>query len=290
VCVLAVVAWRVMGATLRPVEALRRGAEEITGADLAGRLPVPAGRDEIHRLAVTLNSMLRRLEAGRLRQREFVADAAHELRSPLANMRAQLEVAQRLGPAAVWPEVAADLLADTRRLARLVDDLLVLARAEAGAGPPRSEPVELGAVVADVASRYPLASVAAPDGEAWVDGDPEALGRVVANLLDNAARYASSAVCVALAPGGPTHVITIADDGPGVPAAARDRVFQRFTRLDEARGREDGGAGLGLAIVRELVRQHRGEVVLGEAAGSASSPGLRVQVYLPARSGPRVQP
>ncbi len=130
VVALAVVAWRVIGATLRPVESLRRGAEEITGAGTSTRLPVPVGRDEIHRLAVTLNDMLNRLETGRARQREFVGDAAHELRSPLTNMRTQLEVAQHLGPGADWSTVGEDLLADIKRLSRLVDDLLLLARAD----------------------------------------------------------------------------------------------------------------------------------------------------------------
>jgi signal transduction histidine kinase len=156
VLVLALVAWRVIGATLRPVEALRRGAEEITGTARSGRLPVPLGRDEIHRLAVTLNDMIGRLEAARARQREFVGDAAHELRSPLANMRTQLEVAQRLGPGADWPAVADDLLVDAERLSRLVDDLLLLARSDASAPPVARHPVELTGLLAEVAARHPL--------------------------------------------------------------------------------------------------------------------------------------
>jgi signal transduction histidine kinase len=135
VALLAGVAWRVVGATLRPVEALRSGAEEITGRAGAGRLPVPASRDEIHRLAVTLNGMLDRLAAARDRQRAFVSDAAHELRSPLANMRTELEVAQRLGERTDWPAVARDLLDDTERMGRLVDDLLLLARLDEAGDP-----------------------------------------------------------------------------------------------------------------------------------------------------------
>lgn len=164
---LAVVAWRVVGATLRPVEALRSGAAEITGRDAAGRLPVPASQDEIHRLAVTLNDMLDRLAAARARQRSFLADAAHELRSPLTNMRTELEVAQRLGDRTDWPAVAADLLTDTERLGRLVDDLLLLARLDEQQAQQvdhlrAAEPVELGALLTEVAARWPGPTAADP--------------------------------------------------------------------------------------------------------------------------------
>ncbi|MEE6258945.1 HAMP domain-containing sensor histidine kinase [Plantactinospora sonchi] len=282
---LAAVAWRVIGATLRPVEALRAGAEEITGGARPGRLPVPGSRDEIHRLAVTLNGMLGRLESARARQRAFVADAAHELRSPLANMRTQLEVAQRLGAATDWPSVADDLLTDTHRLSRLVDDLLLLARFDdAGDGRPRSAvPVELGDLLADVADRYPSPPlrVRPPRSPLWVLGEPDALTRVLANLLDNALRHTTSEVVLEAAAGGwdgpAYHLILVTDDGPGIPAEDRDRVFDRFTRLDDARARDAGGAGLGLAIVRQLVRRQGGTVTLADAG-----PGLRVEVRLPA--------
>ncbi|MDG4786257.1 ATP-binding protein [Micromonospora sp. WMMD1102] len=297
---LTAVAWRVVGATLRPVETLRAGAEEITGGARPGRLPLPASHDEIHRLAVTLNGMLGRLESARARQRAFVADAAHELRSPLANLRTQLEVAQRLGPATEWPAVADDLLADIQRLSRLVDDLLLLARFdEAGAGPPRAaEPVELAQLLTEVAERYPAAPlrVLPPASPCWVLAEPDALTRVLGNLLDNALRHTGSEVVLAASarpagsapepreadPGGGRaaavyHLVTVTDDGPGIPAGDRDRVFDRFTRLDDARARDAGGAGLGLAIVRELVRRQGGTVSLGDAG-----PGLRVEVRLPA--------
>ncbi|MET8462525.1 histidine kinase dimerization/phospho-acceptor domain-containing protein, partial [Micromonospora zamorensis] len=151
VAVLAAVAWRVVGATLRPVEALRRGAEEITGRAGAGRLPVPASADEIHRLAVTLNGMLDRLESARIRQRAFVSDAAHELRSPLTNIRTELEVAQRLADRTDWTAVTTNLLTDTERLSRLVDDLLLLARLDEAPPTRGVGPVELGALLAEVA-------------------------------------------------------------------------------------------------------------------------------------------
>ncbi|MBB4956859.1 signal transduction histidine kinase [Micromonospora polyrhachis] len=289
VAALATVAWRVVGATLRPVEALRTGAEEITGSARGGRLPVPDSRDEIHRLAVTLNGMLDRLESARTRQRAFVADAAHELRSPLANMRTQLEVAQRLGTRTDWSAVAEDLLVDTVRLSRLVDDLLLLARADdAGSGHrAASGLVELGELLVAVADRYPSppVGVVPPSHPLWTVGERDALARVVANLLDNAVRHARGEVTLhatdAVRGDSTYHVVTVTDDGPGIPAEDRERVFDRFTRLDDARARDAGGSGLGLAIVRDLVRRQGGTVELSDA-----HPGLRVQVRLPAHPAP----
>jgi signal transduction histidine kinase len=281
---LVLLARRVIGAALGPVEELRRGAETITGevprrsGAVADRLPVPAGGDEIHRLAVTLNGMLDRLAAARARQRAFVADAAHELRSPLANMRTELEVAQRLDD----PPNTADLLADVERLTRLVDDLLLLARADDAPGLARSEPVDLTGLVRDAAGRYTGARVpvTVADGEArWVAGDQQALRHVVVNLVDNAVRHAASRVTVTVGGSSAGVELTVRDDGPGIPAGDRERVFERFTRLDDARARDAGGSGLGLAIVRELVRRHGGTVTLADA-----QPGLRAAVHLPACS------
>ncbi|WP_405094179.1 sensor histidine kinase [Micromonospora sp. NBC_01392] len=290
---LAVVAWRVVGATLRPVEELRSGAAEITGRAGAERLPVPAGQDEIHRLAVTLNDMLDRLAASRDRQRAFVADAAHELRSPLTNMRTELEVARRLGDGTDWPAVADDLLADTERLSRLVDDLLLLARLDEDdarpARPAAVGPVELGELLRAVAARYPSPPVrlAVPAGAWWTEGDPGELRRVLVNLVENAIRHASAEVRLAVAgPEGAYHLVTVTDDGPGVPAVDRERVFARFTRLDDARARDAGGAGLGLAIVRELVRRAGGTVELADATPGVAAPGLRATVRLPALAEP----
>ncbi len=279
VALIAVVLWRALGAALHPVDALRAGAEEITGGTREGRLPVPESRDEIHRLAVTLNGMLHRLESARVRQRAFVADAAHELRSPLTNMRTELEVAQRL-PDTDWPALSTDLLTDVDRLSRLVDDLLLLARADDGGGRAVSapfRPVDLGTLVGDVADRYPSVTYLRPSAPMEVTGEPDALGRIVANLLDNAVRHAKSRVQVTVSATATSRMITVTDDGPGIPQADRERVFGRFTRLDDARARDAGGSGLGLAIVRELVRRHGGTVTLGDAA-----PGLRADVRLPA--------
>ncbi|MEV0720693.1 ATP-binding protein, partial [Asanoa sp. NPDC050611] len=283
VVLLAAIAWRAIGATLRPVEALRSGAEAINDNARTDRLPVPESRDEIHRLAVTLNGMLARLERSRARQRTFVADAAHELRSPLANLRTQLEVAQRIGD----PPDTEELLADVRRLGRLVDDLLLLARSDdQGWRPdPVTGPVDVGALLAAVAARYPGTVTLLPvEGAPWIVGDEAALDRVVANLLDNAVRHARSRVELSAAVVGERVEIAVRDDGPGVPEADRERVFDRFTRLDDARARDAGGAGLGLSIVRELVARHGGTVALTDA-----SPGLRAVVRLPVAE-PMVEP
>jgi signal transduction histidine kinase len=271
IAVLALFAWRVVGAALRPVEELRTGAETITGGGSSDRLPVPNSQDEIHRLAVTLNDMLDRLARARARQRAFVADAAHELRSPLANMRTELEVAQRIGV----PARVDDLLVDIERLTRLVDDLLLLARADDEPAPARTEPVELGALLRETAEHYGAARVpvtVAGGPPQWTSGDPQALRHVLTNLVDNAVRHATSRVTLAGVPDG----FTVIDDGPGIAPADRERVFERFTRLDDARARDAGGAGLGLAIVQELVRRHGGTVTLADA-----HPGVRARVRLP---------
>ncbi|HKT03551.1 MAG TPA: HAMP domain-containing sensor histidine kinase [Rugosimonospora sp.] len=273
---LAVLAWRVVGWTLRPVEALRAGAEEIS-ASHSGRLPVPEGDDEVHRLAVTLNRMLDRLESARVRQRVFVADAAHELRSPIASLRTQLEVADHLNE----PAPTGDLRAEVERLGRLVNDLLLLARADEG-DPTlrRREPVELTSLFAEAVAGCAGAGVAVvpPGGDpVWVAGDPVALRRALDNLLSNACRHATSRVAVDVRQIGQRVLVSVVDDGPGIPAADRERVFDRFTRLDDARARDGGGTGLGLAIVRELARLHGGTASLADAG-----PGLRVTLNLPA--------
>ena len=279
--ILAGVGWRVVGAALRPVEQLRASAERITGAATEERLPVPLSRDEIHRLAVTLNDMLDRLAGSRARQRAFVADAAHELRNPLASMRVQLEVAQRLGD---WATVGGDLLLDVERLSRLADDLLLLARADEGDMRRRQvEPVELRSLLASLAERPARVPVelAAGDGPVWIEADPDALRRIMLNLVDNALRHARSVVRLDAVADGDTVLVTVTDDGAGIPPADRERVFDRFRRLDDARARDAGGAGLGLPIVRELVRRHGGTVHLADA-----EPGVRAEVRLPEGGDP----
>jgi signal transduction histidine kinase len=272
----------IVGRALGPVAALRKGAQEITAAGLADqRLPVPDAHDEVQRLAVTLNAMLDRIDAATKRQRTFVGDAAHELRSPLASLRLQLEVAQRVGPAADWPGLLDEVLADVDRLDQLVEDLLALARSdEAGGLLRRRELVALDELVSSVAADYTDARVAVRSSTdpVSVDGDPEALRRVVVNLLDNAVRYARTVVTVDLHPDGrQTAQLVVGDDGPGIPAGELERVFDRFYRTHESRSRDTGGTGLGLPIVRDVVRAHGGTVILADNA-----PGLRATVLLPA--------
>jgi signal transduction histidine kinase len=279
--------YAVVALTLRPVAALRHGAADITAAGLADqRLPVPGAKDEIHRLAITLNAMLDRIDSATARQRTFVGDAAHELRSPLASLRVQLEVAQRLGPESDWNGLIDDVMVDVKRLDRLVEDLLALARVDE-AGEPRREPVQLDALITTVVGGYMQAHVpVTTTGEHDVEivGDPDGLHRVVVNLIDNALRYARSGVVIDLQraslAGRPIVRLTVTDDGPGIPAAERKRVFDRFYRITQARDRESGGTGLGLPIVRDVARAHGGSVRLTDRPDGAD--GLQAVVVLPA--------
>lgn len=275
---LAGAGWVIIGRTLRPIAALRRGAEEITDTARSRRLPVPEAHDEVHSLAVTLNDMLARLEKADARQRALVSDAAHELRSPLASIRLQLEVALGHPHGQDWQETAEGVLEDTMRLARLAEDLLALARLdERGGALGRREPVELDELVSQTVERYgETVTMEIGDGPIVIAGDALDLGRVLVNLVDNALRHTHAPVAVALRVEGADAVLSVTDDGPGIPEPDRERVFDRFTRLDSARSRDEGGAGLGLAIVRETVNAHGGAVHLEDA-----SPGLRAVVRLP---------
>jgi signal transduction histidine kinase len=276
----------VVALTLRSVAALRHGAADITAAGLAQqRLPLPTSQDEIHRLAVTLNAMLDRIDSATSRQRTFVGDAAHELRSPLASLRVQLEVGQRLGPEADWQGLLDDALVDVERLERLVDDLLALARLDEAGSHTHREPVNLASLVDQVVAGYAHARVpvTASCAPVTVSGDPDALHRVIVNLVDNAIRYAETAVTVTVQTAerkfGPAAVLSVTDDGPGIPKEERSRVFDRFYRLQESRSRATGGTGLGLPIVRDIVRNHGGRVHLADRTDGGH--GLRAVVLLP---------
>ncbi len=271
---LAIASWVVIGRTLRPIASLRRGAAEISDTARSRRLPVPEARDEVHSLATTLNDMLSRLEEADGRQRALISDAAHELRSPLASIRLQLEVALSHPEGQEWRETAEGVLEDALRLSNLAEGLLALARLDERRS-IRRDPVDLNALVARTADRYGLAPEL-PADQLTVSGDAMDLGRVLTNLVDNALRHAGSKVVLGLRADGRTAELSVTDDGPGIPEEDRERVFDRFTRLDSARSRDDGGAGLGLAIVRETVHAHGGTVHLEDA-----SPGLRALVRLP---------
>jgi signal transduction histidine kinase len=263
--VVAWVTWLVTRRALRPVEGIRREMAAITASeDLARRVPVPDTHDEVARLASTTNETLAALESSVERQRGFVADASHELRSPIASLRTQLEVA------AAHPELL-DLdgaVADTVRLQRLAADLLLLARLDAGERPADAR-VDLAALAREAAEGRAGVSVRG-EGAVRVAGSRGQLGRVLANLLDNAQRHARSAVEVSVRRDGDAVVVAVADDGEGVPAADRERIFERFVRLDSARSRDDGGAGLGLAIARDVAVRHGGTLTVHDApAGGA---------------------
>jgi signal transduction histidine kinase len=279
---LAGVSWLIVGSTLRPIAELRRGAQDVTRTGQPRALPVPAAHDEVHSLAVTLNDMLSRLGMAQQRQRGLISDTAHELRSPIASIRAQLEVALDHPDSQDWRQTAGDVLTDTLRLAALAEDLLVLARLDEADQPRAAQRVELGKLAAEVVSRYPDAPVPVTLTQAepcQLTGDPDGLGRMLGNLIDNAARYARTQVAVSVSVDGTAARVCVADDGPGIPAVDRERAFGRFTRLETARSRDDddaGGAGLGLAIVRATARSHGGSAWLEDAA-----PGLRAVVLLP---------
>lgn len=283
VVLLTGVVWVFTGRALRPVEGLRTQAAEITASDLDRRLDVPPSNDELGRLARTLNDLLGRLDTATQRQRRFVADAAHELRSPLSSLRTQLEVAVRHPATARWPTLAPDLLAESERLSRLVDDLVRLARLDARPR-LRRDVVDLDETVFAEVRRARLRTTRTIDesmvGAARVMGDGDDLACVVRNLLDNATRHAAGRVDVRLGVRDGTAELVVADDGTGIPEADRHRVFDRFTRLDDARARDAGGSGLGLAIVRDLVTAHAGTIHIED-----NRPGARFVMRLPADNG-----
>ncbi|MFF1691290.1 MULTISPECIES: ATP-binding protein [unclassified Streptomyces] len=280
VTALTSVAWLLTGRALRPVEVLRAQTAEITVSDLSRRLDVSPSADALGRLATTLNDLLARLEASTQKQRQFIADASHELRSPLSSLHTQLEVAARHPDSADWRSLGPVLVEDSERLSRLVDDLVRLARLDAH---PRfrTRPVDLDEIVfAEVQRARQLTDLTIDQhmvSAARVDGDVDALTRVVRNLLDNAIRYATLRIDVSLGVGDGTAQLVVSDDGPGIPGPDRQRVFDRFTRLDDARARDTGGSGLGLAIVRDIITVHRGTVHV-EGNGR---PGARLVVRLP---------
>ncbi|MFE3265346.1 ATP-binding protein [Streptomyces sp. NPDC059215] len=268
--VVAAVTWRVTRRALRPVEGIRSEMAAITASeDLARRVPVPDTQDEVAGLARTTNETLAALETSVERQRRFVADASHELRSPIASLRTQLEVG------AAHPELldVTGAVEDTVRLQRLAADLLLLARLDAGERPSGTR-FDLAALVREEVSRRP--GVTAHCASAEVVGSRGQLARLLGNLLDNARRHARSRVAVTVRTDGPWAVLEVADDGAGVPAAERERIFERFVRLDEARSRDDGGAGLGLAIARDVARRHGGTLTAGEAAEGGALFTLRL--------------
>jgi signal transduction histidine kinase len=254
-----------VGRSLRPVEGIRRRVAGITGRDLHARVPVPAARDEVAALAETMNGMLDRLESSAAAQRRFVADASHELRSPLTTLQVGLDVLARHPHDR--PARIERLQAQAERLGRLVSDLLLLARADEHGLTPQWGEVDLDDLVYGhrerIQAQHPNLVVDASVQPVRVHGDARQLDRAIGNLCDNAAMHAGKRVALTLS-ADETHAhLVVGDDGPGIDAADRRRVFDRFVRLDDSRTRSDGGSGLGLAITREIVHGHHGAITVG---------------------------
>jgi signal transduction histidine kinase len=276
------VTWGVAGRALAPVDAIRREVEAISSTELHRRVPDPPGTDEIARLASTMNGMLTRLEEAHLRERRFVSDASHELRSPVAAIRQQAEVALTYPDRTSIRELAEVVLEEDALLQRIVEDLLLLTRVDEGTLELRMVPVDLDDLVFDEASRLRASTDLQVDSggvsAGRVIGDRERLERLIRNLTDNAARHAVRRVQIALREEDGRVLLEVDDDGPGVPPEMREAVFERFTRLDDARDRQHGGAGLGLAIVAEVAAAHGGSVSVSDAP----SGGARFLAVFPA--------
>lgn len=281
------VAWAtylLVGRALQPVEQIRARVTSISTAQLDERVPVPPSGDEIANLAQTMNDMLTRLEAGHTAQRRFVGDASHELRSPLAAISAALDLAHHRPDMLDAELIDESLIPETRRMRRLVEDLLLLARADEQQLARRTDNVDLDDILDAEKTRLQGSSsltVRASISAARVSGDTGQLVRMVRNLVDNAARHARSLVELHCETQGVVAVMRIADDGPGIPPDQRERVFDRFVRLDASRARDAGGSGLGLAIVAEIVTAHHGAITIGDRPDGGAS----ITVTLPADTG-----
>jgi signal transduction histidine kinase len=257
--------WLLLGRALGAVTALGRGAEAIHDPGAGVRLPLPDSEDEIRALAISLNAMLERLDAAGIRERQFVGDVAHELRSPIAAIRTQLEVGLSHPDPDTRNELLAGTLDEVDRLGGLVDDLLELARMESDGQP--------------AASRVDIAELAGvTSGPAYVMGNQRALARAVDNMVANANRHASQVRVSVSRIDADTVEVAVDDNGPGVAPEDRSRIFERFVRLDNARARDDGGSGLGLAIVRATALAHGGTVSVYDS----DLGGARFALRLPA--------
>jgi signal transduction histidine kinase len=280
--VVGVVTWRMVGRTLRPVEDMREEVERISSTELDRRVPTPSRDDEVGRLARTMNRMLDRLERGQERQRRFISDASHELRSPVAAIRQHAEVAAEHPDSTNLEELTEVVLAEDARLQGLVDDLLMLARLDEHARPTRFDEVDLDDVVLAEAARLRSTTSLAVDtrgvSTARILGHRTDLERLVRNLTDNALHHARAEISLGVEASDGHVALTVDDDGPGIASADRERALERFVRLDGARTRASGGSGLGLSIVREVARAHQGAVVLGRSPQG----GLHAEVRFPA--------
>lgn len=286
VLLVAAVTWTVVGRALKPVDAIRSEVADIGGTDLHRRVPAPPTNDEIGRLATTMNEMLDRLEDASERQKRFVSDASHELRTPIATVRHELDVARTTPPDTI-DGLLDDIGEENTRMQHLVDDLLLLAREDqtqrdAHQAVRRHTLVDLDelALIEAHRNRPTTTTLDATDlAPAPTYGDEHQLARVVANLVDNAVRHATSTVTLRTTVDGDQVELHVDDDGPGIALADRDRIFERFTRADDDRSRTTGGgAGLGLAIARELIANHHGAITVTD---SPDLGGARFTITLP---------
>jgi signal transduction histidine kinase len=271
-----------VGRTLRPVEAMRRQAATITSKNLHARLPVPAADDEIAALASTMNTMLDRIEAASAAQRRFVADASHELRSPLATIHANIDLLGAAELPASSARPVARIHRESTRMARLVDDLLLLARVDDHALRLRQEEVDLDDLVYAerdrVAVEHPQLAIEGSVAPVRVVGDSDQLHRVLRNLVDNATRHARHCVTIGLEADGGEGQVVVGNDGPAIEVGDRVRIFDRFVRLDDSRSRLGGGAGLGLPIARDIVVAHGGTLSVDDRTDGAA---LRIRLPIP---------
>jgi signal transduction histidine kinase len=280
IAVAAAASYWLVRRSLRSVDAIRSRVAEISTSDLAERVPVPTNRDEISALALTMNEMLSRIEAGHRAQQQFVGDASHELRSPLATIISGLEVAEA-HPELLNARLTTDtLLPEAHRMRALIDDLLLLARADERDLALRKEELAFDDIAEAEAiglRRYTDLAVHTAMSPTRLVGDPAAVSRVIRNILDNAVRHAKSRVEIAVHSQDGNAILVIGDDGPGIPPAERVRVFGRFVRLDSDRSRGGGGTGLGLAIVADIVAAHGGTTVINDRPGG----GTAITVAIP---------
>lgn len=271
--------WLVTGRALRPVTRIRQEVDGITAERLHQRLAVPDSGDEVASLATTMNGMLDRLDAAATAQRRFVSDASHELRSPLATIRQHAELAQAHPGVTSIGELAEIVSEEGLRLQGIVESLLLLARLDEGVT-PHAEPVDLDDLALSEVRRLRAAGIDV-DGSgiraARVIGDPRLLGQLLRNLADNAARHARGRIAIGVTTADRHVFVTVEDDGQGVPAEERERIFERFVRLDDARSRDAGGSGLGLAIAQGIATAEGGTVTVDESRWG----GARFVITLP---------
>lgn len=266
--------WFAVRSSLRPVERMRRAAARLPAGS---RLPLPGAHDELRSLAAALNALLARRDEATERVRRFTGDAAHELRSPVASIRVQAEVAVANPDPELSQEVLSEVVRESERLSTLVDGLLTLARSDAGEIPV-AEPVDVAASARDAVARLDSNGLAVSlhlgGAPCWISAAPSEVDLVLDNLLRNAARHARARVAVSVLPAASSVRLVVDDDGYGIAEEHRARVFDRFYRVQDDRARSSGGSGLGLALVAEVVRRRAGTVTVGESPDG----GARFQV------------